>query len=425
MPYTLIKGTFHIQYPARPLNGPEPDGDTIKFQPVNRGLITNLPRPNWAAAFNLDGITSVRFEAIDALETHFDVENETFHQKLDLALSERDALLARTGFGVVRYFAQSPFKVESVENHPVAGYILSNGLDTYGRTIAFVFSGEHPDIDGTQLFVTPQMLDASLNAFMLRTGNAYGAFYLTMPAELREHLRAIVHTARDANAGLWAQATATTDRAARITGLDMLQQLVIWPKLFRRLAPYFVQGHTNFDALDAWLRADAVNRDDRLLLPTLELGNMHDLIVEDGEQIRLAYATEDVVIVPDDYVLPPGPVVPPPTVPVGSGDVRIVAALIDPVQASERGFETVTILNTTAADIDLTGWVIADGSGRNKLAGALAAGEARRITLGGAVRLSNTRDTITLLDAQARIVDQVSYQARGLPAEGRTKIFPA
>ena len=93
----------------------------------------------------------------------------------------------------------------------------------------------------------------------------------------------------------------------------MLQQAVIWPKLFRRLAPYFVQGHSNFDGLDAWLRADPRNRDDRLLLPTLELGNMHDLIVEDGEQIRLAYATEDVVIVPDDYVLPVGPVGPPPT----------------------------------------------------------------------------------------------------------------
>lgn len=254
-------------------------------------------------------------------------------------------------------------------------------------------------------------------------GNAYGAFYLTMPAELREHLRAIVRTARDANAGLWAQATATTDRAARITGLDMLQQAVIWPKLFRRLAPYFVQGHSNFDGLDAWLRADPRNRDDRLLLPTLELGNMHDLIVEDGEQIRLAYATEDVVIVPDDYVLPVGPVVPPPTLPVGTGDVRIVAALIDPLQSPERGHETVTLLNTTAADIDLTGWLLADTSGRIRLGGPLGSGEARRILLGGAVRLSNVRDTITLLDARGAVVDQVSYQARGLPAEGRTRIF--
>ena len=424
MPYTLIKGTFHIHYPARPLNGPEPDGDTIKFKPHNRNLILNLPKPNQAASFNLDGITSIRFEAIDALETHFDVQGEEFHQKLDLALGERDALLARMGFGAIKYFVQHPFKVESVENHPIAGYILSNGLDTYGRTIAFVFVGEHPAIDGASVFVTPQMLDDSLNAFMLRTGNAYAAFYLTMPAELREHLRGIASLARAGDAGLWAQATGTIDRAARITGLDMLQQLVIWPKLFRRLAPYFVLGNTNFDGLDAWLRADPRNRDDRLLLPTMELGNMHDLIVEDGDQIRLAYNTEDIIVVPDDYVLPP-PVVTPPPVRVGTGDIRIIAALVNPLQSPERGHETVTLLNTTAADVNLIGWFIADASGRFAISGMLAAGEARRITLGGAVQLSNTRDTLSLLDPQAAIVDQVSYEARTLPAEGRTKVFPA
>ena len=424
MAYTLIKGTFHIHYPARPLNGPEPDGDTIKFKPDNRNLILNLPKPNQAASFNLDGITSIRFEAIDALETHFDVAGEEFHQKLDLALTARDALLAQMGFGTVRYFAQSPFKVEAVENHPVAGYILSNGLDTYGRTIAFVFVGEHPAMDGASLFVTPPMLDDSLNTFMLRRGHAYAAFYLTLPAELREHLRGVASLARAGNAGLWAQATGTTDRPARITGLDMLQQLVIWPKLFRRLAPYFVQGNTNFDGLDAWLRADPRNRDDRLLLPTLELGNMHDLIVEDGEQIRLAHNVEDIVIVPDDYVLPAPPVVTPPPVRVGTGDVRIIAALVNPLQVPERGHETVTLLNTTAGGLELAGWFIADAAGRFALGGRLEAGEARRVTLGGAVQLSNVRDTLTLLDPQSAVIDQVSYDARGLPAEGRTKVFP-
>ena len=77
---------------------------------------------------------------------------------------------------------------------------------------------------------------------------------------------------------MWPQATATTERAAVIPGLAVLQELVIWPKLFRRLAPYFTQGHTDFAALDGWLRADPRNRDDRLLLPHLELGNMHDMI---------------------------------------------------------------------------------------------------------------------------------------------------
>lgn len=421
MAYTLIKGSFHIHYPATPLNGPEPDGDTIKFQPRNRELITNLPRPNQAASFNQAGITSIRFEGIDALETHFSVEGEEFHQKLDLALAARDALLERMGFGAVQYFAQAPFKVESVQHHPVEGYILSNGLDTYGRTIAFVFAGEHSAIDGSLIFVTPAMLDQSLNAYMLQTGQAYAAFYLTLPAQLREHLRGTASAARAAGVGLWAQATATPGQAAVIDGLDALQQAVIWPKLFRRLVPYLQQGHGDFAALDAWLRADPLNRDDRLLLPNLELGNMHDLIVEDGQSIRLAYAPEDVVIVPDDYVLPQ-PEAPLPPARVGAGDIRILAALVN-VIGTERGHETVTLLNTTPAAIDMSGWFLADGSGRQALSGTLGSGETLRVALAGAVRLSNTRDTITVLDAQDRIVDQVSYQARDLPPEGHSKVF--
>lgn len=422
MPYTLIKGSFHIHYPERPLNGPEPDGDTIKFQPVNRDLIANLPRPNQAARFTQSGMTSIRFEGIDALETHFDVEGQAFHQKLDLALAARDALLAEAGFGEIRFFAQRPFKVESVQNHPVRGYILSNGLDTYGRTIAFVFTGEHPAEDGSQIFVTGEMLDASLNVYMLREGHAYAAFYLSLPVELREHLRGIARQARMTGAGLWPQATATTETAAEIPGLAVLQQLVIWPKLFRRLAPYFTQGHTDFAALDGWLRADPRNRDDRLLLPHLELGNMHDMIVEEGTRVRLAYAPEDVVIVPDDYILQQ-PVVPaPPPARVGRGDIRIVAALVNPL-ANDRGHETVTLLNTTPADIDLTGWALADASGRQNLSGLLAKGEAVRIKLDSGVLLNNTRDTLTVLDPQKNIIDQVSYQARELPAEGFSKVF--
>ena len=421
MPYTLIKGSFHIHYPERPLNGPEPDGDTIKFQPLDRDLIASLPRPNQAARFTQSGMTSIRFEGIDALETHFDVEGQEFHQKLDLALAARDALLAEAGFGQIRFFAQRPFKVESVQNHPVQGYILSNGLDTYGRTIAFVFTGNHAAVDGSQIFVTPELLATSLNTFMLRKGHAYAAFYLTLPVQLREYLRSIARNARETGVGLWPQATATTEIAAEISGLVVLQQLVIWPKLFRRLAPYFTEGHTDFAALDAWLRADPRNRDDRLLLPTFELGNMHDLIIEEGSRVRLAYAPEEVVIVPDDYVLQV-PIPTPPPVHIGSGDMRIVAALVNPL-AADRGQETVTLLNATPRDIDLTGWWVADASGEQRLSGIVAKGEAIRIKLGSGVQLSNTRDTVTVLDPQRNIIDQVSYQARELPAEGYSKIF--
>jgi len=386
MPYTLIKGTFHIHYPDNPRSGPEPDGDTLKFLPDNRQLIENLPRPNRPPRFTQTGITTIRFEGIDALETHFSVEGDTFHQKMDLALAARNILLKQAGFGEIQFFDDSPFKVETVENHPIRGYLLSNGLDTYGRTIAFVYTGDHPDVDGSSIFVTPEMLGISLNAVMLDQGQAYAAFYLTLPAELREHLRNIVSAARTNHIGLWVAATATTTKNADIPGVDGLQALVIWPKLFRRLAAFYQDGYTNLVELDAWLRADPRDRDDRVLLPNRELGNMHDLIVVNGNSLHLAHLPEDIVIVPDDFTLP---VTPPDTDTLphtGPGFVRIVAALINPQERPERGNETVTILNATNADIELTNWFIADRSGRQALNGILARGETLRVRLGVSVQ---------------------------------------
>ena len=423
MAYTLIKGSFHIHYPDNPLSGPEPDGDTLKFQPDHPHLLNALPRPNRAPAFNTAGITSIRFEGIDALETHFEGDAGEYHQHLALAIAARDQLLERAGFGEVRYFAHRPYKVESVEHHPVRGYILSAGLDTYGRAVAFVFTGEHSSIDGARIFLAPDMLEASLNAWMLREGHAYGTFFLGLPPELREYLRTSVQRAREAGLGVWAHVTATGAQGIQIDGLDTLQQHVLWPKLFRRLVPYFEAGHTDFAAFDAWLREDTRHRDDRLLLPTLEVGNMHDVIITEGRLLRLACAPEDVVIVPDDYVLPATVHGVQATRPAHPSGVRIVAALINPATRPERGNETVTVLNTGEADVDMRGWRIADIKGHQTLDGTLAHGDTLRIRLTGAVRLNNTRDTITLLDADGALVDQVSYEPRDLPREGRSMVF--
>lgn len=422
MAYTLIKGSFHIHYPERPLSGPEPDGDTIKFQPDNRQLIERLPRPNRMPGFNKAGITSIRFEGVDALETHFEVNDEDYHQHLPLALAARDAMLAQAGFGAVSFFDSHPYKVETVEHHPVRGYILSMGLDTYGRSVAFLYTGEHPSVDGSRIFLQPPMLDASLNAFMLRAGQAYGAFYLGLPPDLREHLRAIVRGARDGRVGLWAHPDA---RAAslQISGMAALQGAVMWPKLFRRLAPYFQSGHTDFAAFDAWLRIDARHRDDRVLLPTLEVGNLHDMIITEGDTLRLAFAPEDVVIVPDDYVLPVSAHGVQATRPTHASGVRIIAALVNPAGESERNHETVTLLNTHNREVDLAGWRLADAMGEQSISGILARGETLRVWLGNSVKLNNTRDTITVVDAHSRLVDQVAYEPKDLPDPGHSVTF--
>lgn len=413
--YTLIKGEFHIHYPDNPRNGPEPDGDTLKFLPDNRSLIENLHPAGRSPRFNAAGMTNIRFEGIDALETHF----EEFHQHKDLAVLARDILLEQAGFGTVEFFEDLPFKVKFVEHHPIRGYLLANALDFHGRTIAFVFTGENPIIDGTHILVEPQMLEESLNVKMLELGHAYPAFYLSLPASLREYLGRKVVQTRAAGTGLWPEDETMN---ATITGSDQLQELVIWPKLFRRLALFYRDGHTDLDELGVWLRADPHNRDDRLLLPNRQLVNMHNLIQVDGARARLSHLSEDIVIVPDDYVLPE------PIGPTRVGSIRIIAALIDPSDRPEGGNETVTILNTANQDLNLEGWYIADNSGRQELGGILARGETRRVALGSSVQLSNRRDTITILDSSDssnpdKMIDQVSYEAEELPPEGYTKVF--
>lgn len=298
MPYTLLLGQFVIRYPDLPRQGPEPDGDTVKFLPDLPALVEELPRTSGRPpAINARGI-SVRLEAIDALETHF---SET-HQELAGANAGRDALLAHLGFTNVSFFADLPNKVESADQDAVRGHVLSNGIDANGRMLAFVFPGEHAGPDGTDVFVDNALVDQSVNAALLAAGLAYPAFYATLPADLRTHLAASSRDARapGASTGLWPRSTADPDGPATVADLSALEQLVIWPKLFRRLVPYLAAGFTNFDGFDAWLRADPINRDDELfLLDRLETGNMHDVVHGDGQQIQLTVWPEDFIIRPD------------------------------------------------------------------------------------------------------------------------------
>src|SRR5262249_46537775 len=148
-------GRFVIRYPDLPRQGPEPDGDTVKFQPDTPGLVEGLPRVSGSPPdLNGRGI-SVRLEAIDALETHF---GDT-HQELAGANAARDELLRRLGFTNVTYFPDLPNKVKSADQDSIRGHVLSNGIDANGRMIAFGYPGEHPGPDGAGVFVDEALVD--------------------------------------------------------------------------------------------------------------------------------------------------------------------------------------------------------------------------------------------------------------------------
>ncbi|MFG1710290.1 lamin tail domain-containing protein [Nonomuraea sp. M3C6] len=417
MSYTLLRGTFVIRYPDLPRQGPEPDGDTVKFLPDSPALVEGLPRRSGRPP-NINGRgISVRLEAVDALETHF----EETHQELAGANAARDELLRLLGFTNVRFWDDLPNKVQSADQDSLRGHVLTNGIDANGRLIAFVYPGDHPGTDGAEVFLDGPLADASVNGALLASGLVYPAFYATLPAELRTHLAGVSQAAREKAlpTGIWPRSTADPNGAAVVADLAAAEELVMWPKLFRRIVPYLAAGFTSFDGFDAWLRADPVNRDDELfLLRKLERGNLHDVVKGAGQQIQLTTWPEDFIISPDPA--PPGTPVKPPL--IAAGDLLIVAALPDPVGA-DRGNETVTVLNVTPGAIDLTGWALSDAAGgRKPLSGTVEGGAALRVVLDAKVQLGNRGDTIILVDPGGTSIDQVTYKEDRVKA-GRTICF--
>lgn len=111
-----------------------------------------------------------------------------------------------------------------------------------------------------------------------------------------------------------------------------------------------------------------------------------------------------------------------PTPAMPDGAIRIVAALVNPVQSPE--VEYVTLLNTTNRAIDLQGWKIVDrDKNRMALSGTIAAGETLRVRLVPPVMLPNKGGIITVLNDGGLRVDGVSYTKAQASNPGSTIKF--
>jgi uncharacterized protein YukJ len=107
---------------------------------------------------------------------------------------------------------------------------------------------------------------------------------------------------------------------------------------------------------------------------------------------------------------------------VGEG-VRIAAAEINPA-GDDRGVETVTLHNTTAAPVAVDGWMLDNGEdARHTLAGEIGPDGRLVVRLPVEVALSNRGGAILLLDAAGHPVDGVTYSRDDSRDEGRTIRF--
>lgn len=292
MTFTLIKGTFHLRGIDKNGNyyGYEPDGDSIRFKPQNPGLLDNLAQTGWSYRLNGCGHIQLRFEGIDALEIHA----EGSHQPH--AESARDYLLNHLGFKNVVYSA-SGRRVKSVENDGRPGYILSKQLGPYGRPIAFVYSGKPEEKDGTDIWLKPERVKQSVNAELLRAGQAYSLYYLTLYYDLRDALTGIVKNARGRNRGIWKYDKTT--KGFPVPELRVLEEkYVILPKLFRRVARFFKEGNTKITEFLNWLEASGKN-DELIVIPKAQYVKFSYIInVSRNNRVKLKEKSEDVVFIP-------------------------------------------------------------------------------------------------------------------------------
>ena len=276
MPFTLIKGTFHVR-------GYSPDGDSLKFKATRNNLWDKLDgktvQPNSRSHVQL------RVEGIDSLETHYS-RDPTSHQPLELAHIAGDELMDFLGITGVTW-GPTHSRVAAA-NDGTRGYILARRTGPYGRPICFVFPGSTGLKDGSPVYLDSELLSESLNYHMLAIGHAYPLFYETLFFDLRNTLAAAVTAARDSGLGFWPEdETETWVSGTNVRALE--NQTPIFPKTFRRLVDHRRSGEP-FSLFRDKLASERIT-----IVPTVHHTGFDWVIETQDRRIRMTANPEDLV----------------------------------------------------------------------------------------------------------------------------------
>jgi hypothetical protein len=285
MPLHIIKGHYRIQ-------GSQPDGDSLHFHPNDPDAFTTLHLP---ARLNSHGGAQLRLEAIDALETHYNPRipgGFLQHQPLGLAHAAAASLLQLLGFTQVQRDGE---RVTACTPEQTEGYILTRFVDRNGRPVSFAYAGPSQHDDLSSVFVEEPLLQQSANFRLVADGLAYPTYYSKLFPNLRNVLTAAANQARTDKSGVW-QDDATTS-GATITSLQALNdQLVILPKLFRRLVDFLALGAGDISL--AGFVAFLASRDDRLfVISQAQFTGLDNITQVDGQTVGLAHPPDDLIFI--------------------------------------------------------------------------------------------------------------------------------
>jgi len=138
--------------------------------------------------------------------------------------------------------------------------------------------------------------------------------------------------------------------------------------------------------------------------------------------VFLRGAEDRPVIIDQPPVPPPGPDVIVPAVP---GEIRIIAASVNP-EGDDVGKESITIINIGAKPSNLNNWRMVDKNGKSTSFSipSLGAGDTYKVVLDGrGAQLSNKGGKIKLLNEKGEMVHLVSYSKEQVKEQGKTSLF--
>ncbi len=290
--YKVIKGTFHVK-------GYEPDGDSIRFRADNEAL-WDWNGFAWSDAKRKSAKKKqLRVEAIDALETHY----ENAKQPPAFALAALERMLELIGITEVEYNLMVTTIISAKDGAP--GWIASSGVDMFDRPISVVFparpegarpEGAHPIgagiklVDGAELALKKIPLRESINYKLAEEGIVYPTFYSTMEPELIDMFRTVFVKTKKKRMGLWA-----IDRTAgfRLWNVNTIQQdVIIMPKLFRRLISFF-NNDGDITAFKQYLK----EHPDPIITPGGEK-SLSEIVEINGNRYGLKYSPEQLIFDP-------------------------------------------------------------------------------------------------------------------------------
>jgi len=281
--FTLIKGTFHV-------TGYSPDGDSVRFKADHD---TNWKKISGTPKKNKKGHVQLRYEGIDALETHYQPKvkgSHSEHQPLVFADAARRFNLERLGIKNVVWNAKQT-KVASAQDG-TRGYIVTRAIDNprNGRPVAFVYSGNPGQADGSKIHLGAALVRRSVNYKLVSAGYAYPTYYPTVFSDLRDAFTAAVKKARSTKKGFWPK-----DKTGGFlfNGKQTLtDRSPLLPKLFRRLIEHLAGGGTL-----AGFRAFLHGKEDGvLILPQAHHTSALDAVVSvKGRKIALTVLPENLV----------------------------------------------------------------------------------------------------------------------------------